>query len=273
MKNNIIRVVSLLIVFSVVVGLCSCKLTQKKPTNGIMTTNRVLTLPSSSKNTAKKTNVNVTAVAPEGDEEIIKYFNNSLEYFRSNDFEFTRKKSTTLQGYSAGTLASVEGATQSYQSTLRSACGDMMGVSSLESTYYVGDDISEAFAIKAVSEEYVSKCTAKASGSKVKVVFHYKPFIGEEESTINKLTGDYVGSSGFSQRIKGYGASSSGATATISDIKLSALIDYSTNNFTAVKIEFTTSFSADSISLDYVSGGPVKGTTKTIISYGSFTEK
>ena len=56
-------------------------------------------------------------------------------------------------------------------------------------------------------------------------------------------------------------------------IKLTALIDYSTNNFVSMKIEFTTEFSAESISFDYVSGGPVSGSTKTVISYGNFTAK
>lgn len=273
MKNNVIRVISLLMVFSVIFGLCSCKLTHKKTTNGVMTTNRVPTLPSSSKNTAKKSDNTVKAIAPEGDEEIIKYFNNSLTYFRSNDFEFTRKKSTTLESYSAGTLATVEGATQSYQSALKSAIGDMMGVGSLETMYYIGDDISAAFAIKAIAPEYLKKCSAKAEDSNVKLTFEYKQYITEEESGITKLTGDYVGSGGFSSKIREYGASPSEAKAEISGIKLTAVIDYSTNNFVSLKIEFTSKFSAKSISLDYVSGGPVSGTTKTTISYGSFVEK
>lgn len=273
MKNNIIRIVSLLIVFSVVTGLCSCKLMHKPTGSAGMTTTRPLTLPSSSKYSAKKTNYEITAVAPEGKEAIIKYFNDSLNYFYSNDFEFTRKKSTRLQSYYAGSLASVDGATQSYVSTLKSACSDMMGVGSLDTTYYIGDDISSAFSIRTVEEDYIKKCTATAEKSNVKIVLNYKQFIGEDDPGINRLTGDYISSGGFSQKIKSYGASPSEAQATVSEIKLTVVIDYSTNNFVSLKIEFTTSFSVKSISFDYVSGGPVSGSTKTVISYGNFTEK
>lgn len=273
MKKNIIRIVSLLIVFSVITGLCSCKLMHKPTTSAGETTNRSLTLPSESKSSVKKTNYEITAIAPEGKEAIIKYFNDALKYFDYNDFEFTRKKSTTLQSYYAGSLANVEGATQSYTSTLKSACGDMMGVGSLDTTYYIGDDISSAFAIKPVEDEYLKKCSASAEKNHVKVVFEYKQFIGEDVPGVSKLTGDYMTSSTFSQKIRSYGASPSEASAEISGIKLSAIIDYSTGNFVSVKVEFTTSFSVKSIALDYVSGGPVNGTTKTVISYGSFKEK
>lgn len=271
MKNNLIKILSLIIVFGVVTGLCSCRLTHKE-TAGIMTTNRSLTLSSASSNSAKSTDLSVTAVAPEGKEAIIKYFNGSLEYFYNNDFEFVRKKTTTLSSYSAGTLASVTGATQSYQSMLKSSCADMMGVGSLETTYYVGDDISWAFAIKEVNPELLKKCSASADGNKVKVSFEYKSLTGDDETTLTNLTRDFMTTGSFSQKISSYGASSSETSSSISGIKLSAVIDYSTRNFTSLKIEYTTAFKAQQISFDYVSGGPVSGTTKTVISYGNIEE-
>ncbi len=271
MKNNILRILSFLIVLCVITGLCSCKLTQKKPA-GIMTTHRSMTL-SSATSPVKKTNLSVEAVAPKGDEEIIDYFNKSLDYFYNNDFEFTRNKKTTLESYSAGSLSSVSGATQSYQPTLRSACSDMMGVSSLKTTYYIGDDISSAFQIKPVSAEYLKSCSAKAEKNLVKIVFDFNPFLGDEGTSLNRLTRDYMTAGSFAQKIRSYGASASETKSSISGIRLSAVIDYSTKNFTSVKIEFTTSFSASSIGFDYVSGGPVSGTTKTVITYGDFTEK
>ncbi len=273
MRNNLMKIVSLLIVFSVVFGLCSCKLMHKPTGNAGETTNRSVTLPSSSKATAEKTDYQVTAIAPESKEDIIKYFNDSLEYFYQNDFEFTRKKSSKLKSYSGGSLVNVEGATQSYVSMLRSACSDMMGVGSLSAAYYIGDDISSAFEINPVESQYLKKCTAVAEKSNVKIAFEYKQFIGEDVSGVTKLTGDYVDSGGFSRRISGYGASASSPKAVISGIKLTALIDYATNNFISLRIEFSTAFSAESISFDYVSGGPVSGSTKTVISYGNFTEK
>lgn len=271
MKNNLIRILSFIIVLSVITGLCSCKLTHKTPA-GIMTTHRALTM-SSATNPAKKTDLSVTAIAPVGDEAIIDYFNKSLDYFINNDFEFTRNKSTKLESFSAGSLATVSGATESYQSMLRSACSDMMGVSSLKTTYYIGDDISSAFQIKAVEPDFIKKCSASAEKNLVKIKFEYNPFIGDDESSLSRLTSDRMTTSDFSMKIRSYGATSSETKVSISGIKLSAVIDYSTKNFTSLKIEFSTSFHVDSIGFDYVSGGPVTGTTKTVISYGDFKEK
>lgn len=272
MKNIIIKTVSLLIVFCTIVGLCSCKLTHKQ-IDGIMTTNRPHTLPSSNNNSVKVTDQSVIAIAPEGDEAIIKYFNDALSNFYENDFEFIRKKSVTLRSYSAGSLSSVSGSTESYRSALQSACSDMMGVGSLETQYYIGDDISSAFAINEVSEELLKGCSASAEENKVKLSFEYKTHVGESDNTLDKLTRDYMTAGAFSQKIRSYGASYSSAEADLSSIKLSAVIDYSTKNFISIKIEFNTSFKSDSISFDYVSGGPLSGTTKTVISYGSFNEK
>ncbi|MCQ2470426.1 MAG: hypothetical protein MJ147_00135 [Clostridia bacterium] len=272
MKNKLLKIVSLIIVFCVVTGLCSCKLTHKEIA-GIMTTNRQVTLPTSSRNVAQKKDDEVTAIAPEGDKAIIKYFNRALELFYHNDIEFTRKKTTKLESYSAGSLASVSGATASYTSMLQSACADMMGVGSLESTYYFGDDISAAFAIKSVTENLVKKCSASAQGSKVNVSFTYNPYMGDFNDAIKNLTPDFMTTSDFIKKIAGYGASQSGASVEINSIKLSAVIDYSTKKFESVKIEYVTKFSAKEIAFDYVSGGPLNGTTKTVISYGNFKEK
>ena len=87
------------------------------------------------------------------------------------------------------------------------------------------------------------------------------------------LTGDYVSSAGYSSKISSYGAKSSGSSSTVKDVKLTAVIDYSTRNFTSVIIEYSTDFVSQELSFDYISGGPVKGTTKTVISYGNFKEK
>ncbi len=271
MKNTGIKILSVIIVVSVVFSLCSCRL-NKKDTSGIMTTNRELTL-STAPVSVKTTDLSVKAVAPKGSDKIIEYFNNSLEYFVKKDFEFTEKYKTSLESFSAGSLWNVEGATQSYRSTLESSFGDMMGVGSLNKSFYVGDDISEDFAIRAVEAGNLKSCSAKAEGSNVKVAFNYKPSNGEGMTNVRLLTNYYMSSGSFSSKIGSYGASSSGATATISGVKLSATIDYSTNNFVSVKIEYTTSFYAEEVSFDYVSGGPVKGTTKTEIVYGNFKEK
>lgn len=272
MKNRIIKIVSLLIVFSVITGLCSCKLA-KKEVAGISTTHRPLTLPSSSSSSAKTTDLLVKAVVPKGEEAIIDYFNKSLKYFRENDFEFTRKKSTKLSSYSAGSLTSVSGATSSYVSALESACSDMMGVGSLDTSYFIGDDISAAFAIKEVSPDFLKKCSAVAEENRVNLTFEYNQYVGDDKTALSQLTGDYLTDGSFASNIRGYGASVSKATATVSGIKLSAVIDYSTRNFISIKIEFTTSFYVESVAFDYVSGGPVNGKTKTVISYGDFREK
>ncbi|MCQ2479369.1 MAG: hypothetical protein MJ120_01915 [Clostridia bacterium] len=272
MKNKLLKIVSLIIIFCVVTGLCSCKLTHKE-IEGIMTTNRQVTLPTSSEGFAEKKDDGATAVAPEGEKAIIKCFNKALDLFYQKDIEFTRKKTTKLESYSAGTLASVSGATASYTSMLQSACGDMMGVGSLESAYYFGDDISFAFSIKPVSEVLVKKCSATAEGSNIKLNIVYNPFMGDINDSIKNLTADYMTTSDFIKRIADYGADYKDAKASIDSIKVSALIDYSTRTFVSLKIEYITKFSAKEISFDYVSGGPLNGTTKTVIAYGGFKEK
>lgn len=272
MKNKLLKIISLIMVFCVITGLCSCKLTHKEFA-GVMTTKRQVTLPTSSRNADLKNDNKVTAVAPEGDKAIIKCFNRALELFYNKDIEFTRKKTTKLESYSAGTLASVSGATSSYTSMLKSACGDMMGVGSLESAYYFGDDISFAFSIKPVSEDLIKKCSATAEGSNIKLSFDYNTYMGDFNDALKNLTSDFMSTSDFTKRISGYGANFSDATSEITSIKLSALIDYSTKTFVSVKIEYNAKYSVKEIAFDYVSGGPLKGTTKTVISYGGFKEK
>lgn len=272
MKNRVIKIISIVLVFAVITGLCSCKLTHKEVA-GIMTTKRQVTLPTSTRKDNKTTDFAVIAIAPEGDEAIIKYFNDALEIFYEHDFEFIKKKTTTLKEYSAGSLSNVSGATQSYLSTLKSACGDMMGVGSLETNFYFGDNISSFFEIKSVNKKLVSKCSAAAEGSNVTIGFHYSADSGDFNNSLKTLTQDFMTLSDFTSKISRYGARFEEASAEISGIKLSAVIDYSTRHFVSVKIEYTTSFSVKEMTFDYISGGPVRGKTNTVISYTEFKEK
>ena len=272
MKNRIIKIISLVMVFAVITGLCSCKLTHKEVA-GIMTTNRQVTLPTATRKDSVTTDFAVKAIAPEGDEAIIKYFNEALKIFYEHDFEFIKKKTTTLKKYSAGTLGSVSGATQSYLSTLKSACGDMMGVGSLETNFYFGDDISSFFEIAKINKTIISKCSASAKGSSVTVNFNYNAYSGDFNNSLKTLTHDFTTLTDFTSKIKRYGASFEQASTELGGIKLSAVIDYSTRHFISVKIEYTTSFSVEEMSFDYISGGPVKGKTNTVISYTDFKEK
>ena len=272
MKDRIIKIISLVMVFAVITGLCSCKLTHKE-VSGIMTTNRQITLPTASKKDMATTDFAVTAIAPEGDDAIIKYFNEALRIFYEHDFEFTKKKTTKLKEYSTGTLASVSGATQSYLSTLQSACGDMMGVGSLETNYYFGDDISSFFEIKSLSKPLVKKCSASAEGSNVTVKFNYNAYSGDFNNSLSMLTHDYMTLSDFTSKIKRYGAKAGQVSTDLSEIKLTAVIDYSTRHFISIKIDYTSTFSIGELTFDYISGGPVKGKTNTVISYTDFKEK
>lgn len=271
MKDRIIKIVSLVMVFAVITGLCSCKLNHKEVA-GIMTTVRQVTLPTSGADDSDNTASAVTAIAPEGDESIIKYFNEALRIFYEHDFEFTKAKTTKLKEYSAGTLENVSGATGSYLSTLKSACGDMMGVGSLETNFYFGDNIEAFFSIKSADSEHIKKCSATAEGSNVTVKFDYNAYSGDYNNTLRMLTDDFMSLDDFRGKIERYGARLEKASVGLSDIKLTAVIDYATRHFVSVKIEYATSFSVDKMEFDYISGGPVKGKTNTVITYKDFKE-
>lgn len=271
MKDRIIKIVSLVMVFAVITGLCSCKLNHKE-VDGIMTTIRQVTLPTLGGNDVDNAASAITAVAPEGDEAIIKYFNEALRIFYEHDFEFIRTKTTKLKEYSAGNLESVSGATKSYLSTLKSACGDMMGVGSLETNYYFGDEIASFFSIKSVESELVNKCSASAEGSNVTVKFEYNAYSGDYNNTLLRLTDDFMNLDAFSAKIERYGAKFEKASVGLNEIKLSAVIDCATRHFVSVSIEYATTFSIGKIAFDYITGGPIKGKTNTVISYKDFKE-
>lgn len=271
MKDRIIKIVSLVMVFAVITGLCSCKLNHKE-VDGIMTTIRQVTLPTSGGDDSGNEASAVVAVAPEGDEAIIKYFNEALRIFNEHDFEFIRTKTTKLKDYSAGTLESVSGATKSYLSTLKSACGDMMGVGSLETNYYFGDDIKSFFCIKTITDPFIKSCSASADGRNVTVNFDYNPYSGDYNNTLRTLTDDFMELDDFRTKIERYGAKFEKASIGINEIKLSAVIDCSTRHFVKVNIEYATIFSVSKMGFDYITGGPIKGKTITDITYTDFKE-
>ncbi|MBQ8227533.1 MAG: hypothetical protein IJZ88_00820 [Clostridia bacterium] len=270
MKNNAIKILSLLIVLCSVAGLCSCNINQDE--EDIKTTNRPVTVSTDITKTVKTTDENVVAVAPKGDEEILKYFNGSLKLFRSTTYDFVKKNTCTLTSCSTGSLASVRGATDSYRNALNNAVGDMAGVSSLESTYFAGDDVTEAFAIKELSAENISEMSATAEGNKVTVEFSIKKDSADGSDAVSILTKDYMTIESFNSKVSQYGASTTGATVKVSNVKLKAVIDYSTRNFVSVEISFNTNFNMGSLDFDYVFGGPVSASTKTTIKYTDFKE-
>lgn len=270
MKNNAIKILSLLIVLCTVAGLCSCG---KNPEDeDVKTTNRPVTVSTDITKKVQTTDENVVAVAPEGEENILKYFNGSLKRFRGSAYDFVKKDTCTLTSCSTGSLNSENGATDSYRAALKNALGDMMGVSSLESTYFAGDDVSEVFAIKELTAENISEMSATAEGNKVTVEFSIKKNSADGFDAVSLLTNDYMTVEGLNGKISQYDASSTGATVKVSNVKLKAVIDYSTRNFVSVEISFNTSFHIGSLKLAYVSGGPVNASTKTTIKYTDFKE-
>ncbi len=270
MKDTGLKILSAIIIFAVVLGLCSCGIDGND--DDIKTTNRPVTISSATSKTVKPTDKNVVATAPQGDEEILKYFNTALKIFRNSTFDFVKKDSCTLTSYSAGSLETVSGATDSYKSALRSALGDIMGVYSLESTYFAGDDITNVFAIKELSADNISSAKASAEGSNVMVEFSLKQNAADGSDAISALTKEYMTNESLNNKISKYGATANSASARVSAVTLKAVIDYSTKNFVSVEIGFNTAVSMASLSLDYVSGGPVKGSTKTTIKYTNFKE-
>lgn len=272
MKNSTIKIISVLIVLSVITGLCSCSF-KKEGTPGIGTTNRSVTVSTEKKKEVEPTDRTVTAVAPQGNEEIIKYFNKALSKFRNNDYEFVKSKNTVLRSYSAGSLTSVSGSTESYITMLKSAVGDMMGVGSLDTSYFLGDDMVAAFPISSISQDKIDSCEATAEGSNVILTFKMKQLSDDGATTVSSLTKDYITPDAFSNRIKGYSATAQSPSVSYSNVTLTAVIDYSTTGFVSVDIGFVSSFSMHELSLAYVKGGPVKGSTDTTVTYKSFAEK
>lgn len=270
MKNTGLKILCIIIILSVVGGLCSCS--KDGDEDEIVTTNRPVTISGTSDKTIKSTDKTIVAVAPEGEEEIIRYFNKSLSDFRSASFDFVKKDETVLTSCSAGSLETISGATDSYRSTLRKALGDMMGVVSLETTYFAGDDITQAFAIKELSVETIAEAKASANGSQVTVEFKIKQNSADGSDAINMMTGDYMTLEAFNAKISGYGAAADSTSVNIKNVTLKAVIDYSTGNFISVDVGYNSSFSMGTLNLDYVSGGPVRASTRTTIKYHSFKE-
>ncbi len=270
MSNRAIRILSILIILCVVTGLCACS--GKNGEDEPATTNRPVTLQGEVSKTVKPTDKTVVAVAPVGEEEIIKYFNESLTDFRNSEFDFVKKDSCVLTSCSAGSLESISGATDSYRSTLKKALGDMMGVASLETTYFAGDDISRAFAIKELNTDNVSQATASADGNRVTVAFTIRQNSADGSDAVSLVSGDYMTLAAFNSRISQYGATADSTSVNMKNVTLRAVIDYSTKNFVAIDIEYNSSFSMGTLNLAYVSGGPVKATTKTVTKYSNFKE-
>ncbi len=270
MNNKTIKFLSLFIVICTVLGLCACGKTQDE--EEIKTTNRPVTVSTDLTKTVKTTDENVIAVAPEGGENILKYFNGSLKRFRNNTYDFTKKNTCTLSSCSFGSLGSISGATDSYRAALKNAVGDMMGVSTLESTYFAGDDVSGVFAIKELTAENVEGMSASAEGSRVTVEFAIKKKTADGADAASLLTKEYMTVESFNSKVSKYGAGTTGASVKINNIRLKAVIDYSTRNFVEVIISYDTSFYVGSLNLDYVSGGPINAGTNTTIKYTNFKE-
>ena len=270
MKNSFIKIISFVIILCTVSGLCACS--KNQGTQGVATTNRQVTSSTSESKTQTTVGETSAATAPQGDAEILKYFNDSVKIFNHRTYDFTKSFNCTLSSCSLGSLTSVQGATDSYKSTLRSAVGDMMGVSKLDTSYYAGDDISSVFTIKELDEKCVESIKASADGNKVTVEISLKQLSSDGAASVSYLTKDYPTPESFAQKISDYKISATSTSVNNSGAKVKAVVDDSTKNFVSVEISFKTNYSAQELNLGYISGGPVSGVTQTVIAYKNFKE-
>lgn len=272
MKDVALKIISVIVVFACVAGLCACT-KKNSDNNDVVTTNRPLTSATQAQKQTDAPSQAVSAVAPEDEDGAIKLFNHSLNSFRKNSFNFVVKKECGLKSFSAGSLASVQGATESYKSMLKSSFGDMMGVGNSENSYYVGDDISSVFVIPEMTSDNISKITASADGQKVIININLLKNSDDGMTEVGSVTKDYMTVEKFNTKIKEYAASADSVSVKNGPVGITAEIDYATKNFISLQISYSTQFSADNVALSYVSGGPVTGSTSTKITFKDFKEE
>ncbi len=271
MKQKAIKAAALLMAVCVIVSLCACRHGESNNPH-ISTTHRSVTTPTSSAATDDAADT-VTAVAPVGKDAILNYFNDAVTKFGNFKYDFNKHVDVTLTSFSAGSLANVDKATASYQSMLRTACGDMMGVCATDTAYYVGDDMKAAFPVRLAESENITDAKATAKGGEVVVELTCKSLSEDGVVTVKQWTSDYMTNGLFLEKVKAYSASVSESSVKIGGVKAKAVIDYATKNFVSLEITFQTSFQASQLSLAYVSGGPIRGVTKTTVTYKDFSER
>lgn len=272
MKDNFLKTISALMVFSVVIGLCAC--TKKDDaSSGVITTNRPLTSAGDETTTKSTAAEAVSAVAPKSEEDSIKFYNSAIKVFQKNSYNFSVKKECTLKSFSAGTLSTVDGATESYKSMLKSSFGDMMGVGTSRNSYYVGDDISTVFTLSEISAESISGITAEANGANVVIKVNLLKNSDDGMTEVSSVNKDCMTNEKFSTKIKDYSATADSSSVKHGAVTVTAEIDYVTRNFVGIQISYSSQFSAENVKLSYVSGGPVTGTTNTKITFGDFKEE
>lgn len=272
MKDNFLKIISAGLAFSVVLGLCAC--TKKNDdTSGVITTNRPLTS-AGGEETTKSTAVEaVSAVAPQNEEDAVKFFNSAIKVFHKKSFNFSVKKECTLKSFSAGSLSTVDGATESYKNMLKSSFGDMMGVGTSQNSYYVGDDISAVFTVPELTAENLNGITASADGENVVITANLLKNSDDGMTEVASVTKDYMTNEKFSTKIKGYAATADSASVKHGAVTLTAEINYATRNFVTLQIAYSSQFSAENVKLSYVTGGPVTGSTNTKITFKDFKEE
>lgn len=142
----------------------------------------------------------------------------------------------------------------------------------MQSTYFAGEDVSDVFAVKEITAENVNGISATANGKQVTVEFSVNKKSPDGFDAVSLLTKEYVTLEKFNTKVAQYGAGSTGTTINVKDVKLKAVIDYSTGNFASVEISFNTGFYIGELNLEYVYGGPIKASTRTVIQYTDFKE-
>ena len=253
MKKKLLSFISLLLVFSMVLMLPSCK-SKPEPMDedqDVITT--------------KATTQPVEIVElPESEEELADMLNAAVEYIELYCYHYTKNIDCKVSQVSVGTLSQVSNAADAFKS--------IFGEKNITMNYDYNasrEAFSANFPQSGYTVDEMESISAKQEGDKVIItaVFPNETNPADDKGVLYRLCPDYQNTDDVKKALTEFNSSAASTAITASDITIKATIRANDSSLETLEVSYTQRYTLSGVTLVKIEGSTVTGTANTVVKY------
>ncbi|MBQ7549387.1 MAG: hypothetical protein IJT03_06760 [Clostridia bacterium] len=258
MKNNIIRIVSLIIALAAVVQLASCGKNGETEPEKTVTSERTKASTSSTEKIVE---------IPEDKDEIVRMFNAALDFVDVYCYKYKKHVKCSVSDLNIGSLSAASNAGDAFR--------NIFGEGNFDTDYDYNkskDDFDSSFPKSGFTPDMLTDATASAESDRIIITVRFPSESNpdKENGSLRLITNDFKDSETVKKSLTDFNSSASSISINAYDIEMKAAVSTVDRSLLSLDISFNERYTLSGVKLVELEGSTVSGISNVSINYSGF---
>lgn len=258
MKNNIIRIVSLLVVLAAVIQLVSCGKNSEAEPEQTVTSERTKASVSSTEKIVE---------IPEEKEEIVKMLNAALDFVDVYCFKYKKHFKCSISDLNIGSLSAASNAGDAFR--------HIFGAGDIETDHDYNkskEDFDSNFPKSGITPDMLTDASASAESDRIVITVRFPSESNpdRENGSLRLITDDFKDRENVNKSLGDFSSSASSININAYDIEIKAAVSTEDSSLKSLDISFKERYTLSGVKLVELEGSTVTGIANVRISYSDF---